>query len=110
MNPSFSTDLVGAYTAELWVTNSLGLRSAESCTTTITVAAAEDFRIELYWTYPEDVDLHLSRAGLGGLGTDNDCYYGNCTFGGLAWGGGGAEIEVSGLDRKSRESRAAKPG
>ncbi len=82
-SPSISLDLAGDYTGELTVTNTNG--QSDSCEQTITAIPNENFRIELYWGVPDDMDLHLLRPG--GTAHDtgdwlsgtpgSDCHYAN---------------------------------
>ena len=81
--PSILLDLAGNYVGELTVTNTNG--QTDSCTQTITAIPNENFRIELYWGVPDDMDLHLLQPGgtahdsgdwlAGTPGTD--CFYAN---------------------------------
>ena len=78
-------ELVGDYTARLTVTNSQG----RSSTCTATAYAEPDTRlwVEMFWEWSnDDMDLHLVRAN-GTIGSDQDCYFGNCDNGDhLPWG------------------------
>lgn len=93
---SFGLDLAGTYTGVLTVTNTQGTTSAP-CTQTIEAVPNENFRVELFWSQPDDMDLHLLNPGgtyediLGG----SDCYYANCVGGGPNWGGGGTADDPS---------------
>lgn len=75
--PGFVPDLVGVYEAELWVTDSTGLRSLLPDRVVVTAVPAERLLIELVWDSPiADLDLHMLHPG-GSLGGALDCYYGN---------------------------------
>jgi hypothetical protein len=94
--PETGLDLAGTYTGVLTVTNSQGTTSVP-CTQTIEAVPNENFRVELFWSQPDDMDLHLLNPGgtyedyLGG----SDCYYLNCVGGGPNWGGGGTADDPS---------------
>jgi hypothetical protein len=75
--PGFVPDLVGVYEAELWVTDSTGLRSLLPDRVVVTAVPAERLLVELVWDSPiADLDLHMLHPG-GSLGGFLDCYYGN---------------------------------
>ena len=108
----FDTDLAGEYVGRLVVTNSEGVRS-DPCETTLEAEPAEALWVEMFWENSgDDMDLHLvSPAGTSdadgdgfadGIGTDQDCYYSNCTesswSGGLDWGMPGDTIDDPILD------------
>lgn len=81
----FTPDVAGEYIGELVVTDSDGL-SSEPCYATLNATAGDGLWVEMFWTNSgDDMDLHLVDDG-GVLATDSDCYYANCTWGGLDWG------------------------
>jgi hypothetical protein len=100
---NYGLDLAGTYTGVLTVTNSQGT-SSQPCTQLIEATPNENFRVELFWSKPDDMDLHLVSPGgsyedLGGLGTvGTDCYYANCTGGGIDWGTLGVASDNPSLD------------
>jgi hypothetical protein len=77
--PSISLDLAGDYEGVLTITNTAG--QTDSCTHTISSIPNENFRVELFWANPDDMDLHLLRPPSQGTATAHsgpgDCYYGN---------------------------------
>lgn len=84
----FSPDVAGEYIGQLVVTDNDGLVS-EPCLATLEATAGDGLWVEMFWTNSgDDMDLHLLDDG-GVLATDSDCYYANCTWGGLNWGGAG---------------------
>jgi len=84
----FTPDVAGEYIGELIVTDSDGL-SSEPCYATLNATAGDGLWVEAFWTNSgDDMDLHLLDDG-GTLTTDSDCYFANCTWGGLNWGGAG---------------------
>lgn len=85
---NFVPDVAGEYIGELIVTDNDGLAS-EPCYTTLEATAGDGLWVEMFWTYSgDDMDLHLLDDG-GILATSSDCYYANCTWGGLNWGAAG---------------------
>lgn len=84
----FTPDVAGDYIGQLIVTDNDGLVS-EPCLATLTATAGDGLWVEMFWTHSgDDMDLHLLDDG-GTLTTNSDCYYANCTWGGLNWGGSG---------------------
>jgi hypothetical protein len=77
--PSISLDLAGDYEGVLTITNTAG--QTDSCTHTISAIPNENFRVELFWANPDDMDLHLLRPISQGVATAHsgpgDCYYAN---------------------------------
>jgi hypothetical protein len=75
--PTFVPDLVGVYEAELWVSDSTGLKSLLPDRVVVTAIPAERLLVEVVWDSPiADMDLHMLHPG-GSLGGFLDCYYGN---------------------------------
>lgn len=95
---NFIPDVAGEYIGELVVVDNDGLES-EPCEATLTATAGEGLWVEIFWTNSgDDMDLHLLDNG-GSLLTPSDCYYANCTWGGLNWGAGGpADDPILDLD------------
>jgi hypothetical protein len=96
---NYGLDLAGTYTGVLVVSNSQGSTS-QPCTQEIIATPNENFRVELFWSQPDDMDLHLLKPG-GGVRTDGDCYFSNCVggfFGGLDWGVAGVTTDDPSLD------------
>ena len=92
---SLTTDIVGSYRATLVVKSAAGTDSAP-CSTSLSAEA--DLRISLTWEHAgDDMDLHLVRPD-GELDSSDDCYYSNCTYGGLDWGRRGYEADDPSLD------------
>jgi hypothetical protein len=84
----FTPDVAGEYVGQLVVTDNDGLVS-EPCLATLEATAGDGLWVEMFWVHSgDDMDLHLLNDG-GVLATDSDCYYANCTWGGLNWGGAG---------------------
>ncbi len=84
----FTPDVAGEYIGELIVTDNDGLAS-EPCYATLNATAGDGLWVETFWTRSgDDMDLHLLDDG-GTLATASDCYFANCTWGGLNWGGAG---------------------
>lgn len=79
----------GAQTILLSFDNASG-RAYFMANVTQTGCTVPSFRTQLTWdTDASDIDLHLVRP-LGTVESSNDCYYANCSFGGLEWGAVGA--------------------
>jgi len=95
MIPNFYADLAGDYTARLTVTNSQGL--SDTCEVTLESLPVQSLWVEMFWQYQDDMDLHLLAPG-GSLLSDQDCYYANCTWGGLDWGQLGNTSDDPSLD------------
>lgn len=84
----FTPDVAGEYVGQLIVTDNDGLAS-EPCLATLEATAGDGLWVEMFWTHSgDDMDLHLLDDG-GSLTTTSDCYYANCTWGGLNWGAAG---------------------
>lgn len=84
----FSPDVAGEYIGELVVTDNDGLAS-DPCYATLNATAGDGLWVETFWTRSgDDMDLHLLDDG-GSLTTDSDCYYANCAWSSLNWGGSG---------------------
>jgi len=82
----FVPDIAGEYIGELIVTDDDGLVS-EPCYATLNATAGDGLWVEMFWAHSgDDMDLHLLDNG-GILTTSSDCYFANCTWGGLNWGG-----------------------
>jgi len=77
--PSIFVDLAGTYRGELTVTNTNG--QTNSCRQNIESIPNENFRIELFWGVPDDMDLHLLKTGSTAMSdahsSPNDCYFAN---------------------------------
>ncbi len=101
--PSLYIDLAGTYRGDLTVTNSNG--QSDSCTQSIESIPNENFRIELFWANPDDMDLHLVRPqgqwtdggpAIGSFGSTDDCHFANTN---PDWGvGGGNDNPALDLD------------
>jgi hypothetical protein len=86
---NFVPDVAGEYIGELVVVDNDGLES-EPCEATLNATAGSGLWVEMFWTHSgDDMDLHLLDDG-GSLTMPSDCYYANCTWGGLNWGAAGS--------------------
>ncbi len=94
--PGFYADLAGVYTAELTVTNQLGL--TDSCVVTLESLPTQNLWVEMFWDQVDDMDLHLIAPGGSYNDWDTDCYYSNCVNGGLDWGVLGDSSDDPSLD------------
>ena len=78
-SPTFSTDKIGTYVAELEVIDSFDVASQNFAATVIEVVPYEDFFITLEWDTPNiDLDLHV-LTDLTEYYSDQDCFFGNPT-------------------------------
>lgn len=81
-DPWIDLDLAGTYTANLTVTTERG--TTDTCSVSVTAVPYENFRAELYWTIPDDLDLHLLNNGnnltddASLVRSSNDCYWSGC--------------------------------
>ncbi len=83
-------DLVGVYEAELYVTDSTGLRSLLPDRVTVTALPAEKLLAELVWDSPiADLDLHMLAPG-GTFGGLLDCHWANPS---PDWGQSGVDAD-----------------
>ena len=82
--PGFYADLAGVYTAQLTVTNQIGL--SDSCVVTLESMPTQDLWVEMYWEQVDDMDLHLVAPGGSYDDWTTDCNYSNCVNGGPDWG------------------------
>jgi len=93
----FAPDVAGEFIAELVVVDNDGFMS-EPCEAILNATAGDGLWVEMFWTRSgDDMDLHLLDDG-GTLTTNSDCYYGNCTWGGLDWGVRGSNVDDPILD------------
>ena len=100
----FTPDIAGDHRLRFRVVDDNG--ASDECVTVVHAVPREGLRVELSWDPPgrscptnagaacddSDVDLHLLRGGAssiwgsGGNRSESDCYFANCTAGGLRWG------------------------
>ncbi|MDO9020417.1 MAG: hypothetical protein Q7V43_26060 [Myxococcales bacterium] len=100
----FTPDIAGDHRLRFRVVDDDG--ASDECVTVVHAVPREGLRVELSWDPPgrscpdrpgaacddSDVDLHLLRGGgspvwgSGGNRSESDCYFANCTAGGLRWG------------------------
>lgn len=101
---TFIADLVGHYTAEMVVRAEDG--SEARCLIQLNARAQEGLRIELIWSEPVDLDLHLLSPQASYFFDDKeDCYHGTCQLvhgGNLDWGAAG-DHDNPRLDIDNRE-------
>jgi hypothetical protein len=114
--------LIGTFVFELNVVDSNGADACSPSRITVRVKPERDFVAELTWETPgdpnefdtgigrgTDLDLHLLRGQIAGNPSDSprwndqffrsDCYYLNCTTGGVDWGVIGDINDNPSLDR-----------
>ncbi len=88
-NRTVTPDVAGDYVGRLIVHTEDG-RESEPCFALLTAVPEENLWVEMFWEHTgDDMDLHLLAPG-GVPRTGTDCYYGNCTYGGLNWGASGS--------------------
>ena len=88
----FTPDLAGTYTGRLVVKTADG-RTSDPVECELTAVPTEGLWIEMYWVHSnDDMDLHLIAPGgtINDFFGNTDCYYANCTYGGVEWGAAGA--------------------
>jgi hypothetical protein len=90
---SFWLDLAGTYVLTYCATDDDG--NTTCCSVTVNSVPPELLRFELVWdvgvaTSISDLDLHVLHPSAAAWTGAFDCYWANCTTGGLAWPPGGA--------------------
>ena len=94
--PGFYADLAGSYTAQLTVTNQMGI--LDSCLVTLESLPTQDLWVEMFWDQIDDMDLHLLAPGGTYDDWSTDCYFSNCVNGGPDWGVLGDSSDDPSLD------------
>ena len=96
----FTPDQAGDYVGRLTVRNADGL--VDTCEATLEAVPVQNLWIEMFWEHSgDDMDLHLIAPNVdwnSAKTTNQDCYYGNCTWGGLDWGSFGDTSDNPVLD------------
>ncbi len=81
-------DVAGTFRISLVVTDSNGAQSANDATITLNAVPTEGLHVQLTWSASvDDIDLHLGRGNNPGWCSQDDCYYGDCTYSSLDWDG-----------------------
>jgi hypothetical protein len=81
-------DVAGTFVVRLEVTDSNGARSTNDARVTLNAVPTDGLHIQLTWSSDRnDIDLHLGRGNNPAWCTQDDCYYGNCTFTSPNWDG-----------------------
>jgi hypothetical protein len=81
-------DVAGTFVIGLVVTDSTGAVSANTATVTLNVVPTQGLHVQLTWSSQyNDIDLHLGRTASPQWCSQQDCYYGNCTWSPPDWDG-----------------------